>query len=86
MSEKVHIGFVCGRGNGHTQFAGEIDYGCCGGKRVAEIYVTVEELDGLYPEYRGLKSSEDVAEELADIIEKWDLQREKEMWDGYESD
>ena len=86
MSEKVHIGFVCGKGNGHTQFRGGLDYGCCGGKRVADVYVTVEELEDLYPEYRGLKSSADVAEELADIVEEWDRQRESEMWDALDKD
>lgn len=80
-SDKVMMGFVCGKGHGHTQWAGEIDYGACGGKSVADIFISLEEKDDLYPEYRGLKTAEDVAHELREIINAWDNHREGEMWD-----
>lgn len=81
MADKVKIGFVCGKGHGHTQFVGEIDYGACGSKTVAEIFVTVEEREDLYPEYRGLMTAEDVAGELREIVNEHDNWREKRMWD-----
>lgn len=81
MSDKVKVGFVCGKGHGHTQWAGGIDYGVCWGKSVADIFISLEEKDDLYPEYRGLKTAEDVAHELRGIISEWDKRREEEMWD-----
>ena len=75
------IGFVCGKGHGHTQFIGEIDYGACGGKEVAEITVSVTDREDLYPEYRNLKSSADVAKEIQEIIREWDAWREEKMWE-----
>ena len=79
MSER--IGFICGKGHGHTQFKGEIDYGACGSKEVAEITVTVTDREDLYPEYRNLKSSADVAKEIQEIIREWDAWREEKRWE-----
>lgn len=81
MTEKVHIGFVYGKGNGHLQLQGEPDYGCCGGKKTADIYVIVEDLPDLYPSYREIYTAETVADEIAGIVREWSEHREREMWD-----
>ena len=81
MSDKALIGFVCGKGHGHLQLAGEIDYGACRSKAVADVFVVVEEEGGLYPEYRDLMDATEVADELRKIVSTYDKWREEGEWD-----
>jgi len=42
VNERIQIGYVCYKGP-HAAFTGEDDYGVCGSKAYAGIYLTIEE-------------------------------------------
>lgn len=77
MTEKVSIGYICGRGNGHVELAGELDFGVCTGKAVADIYVTVENRPGLHAEDRDLLTTEEVAEYIKEVARECDMLQEQ---------
>lgn len=64
---RAHIGSICYRGSGnggHVALIGNSDYGACGSKYYAEVYVVVE----AKPDWEGeVKSAEDVAEYIAQV-------------------
>lgn len=78
--DPVKVGFVCGKGHGHIQLSGELEYGVCSSKSVADIFVTVVESEDLYPEYRGLMRGADVAEYLKRLVHEHDTWREERVW------
>jgi len=43
MSQKIAIGFVCEKGNGHFEFIGDPDNGGCGSHNVANIYIEIDD-------------------------------------------
>lgn len=63
--KRVHIGSICYRGSGHgghVALVGNSDYGACGSKHYAEIYVEIE----VDPDYQGeVMDVEDVASAIA---------------------
>lgn len=65
MSERIEIGKVCYKGN-HLALHGEEDFGFCGSKYWATLYLTIEED---FPNPRGEEFSiEDAAEQLKRIV------------------
>jgi hypothetical protein len=67
MTEKIHIGSVCEKGN-HLTLRGESDYGACGSHHYAEVYVIVERNvheDG--PRHYGRGHEPDLASIAAEI-------------------
>jgi hypothetical protein len=58
MNNRIKVGYVCGRGN-HVQLVGQDDYGSCGTKQIATIWI---EADG--PEI----SLSDIREAANDLL------------------
>lgn len=63
---RVEIGKVCYKGGGHPAYHGDDDFGACGSKYYATIYVEVEED---YPNPRGEHyTSEDAARDIQLLV------------------
>lgn len=84
MSTPIEIGMICKRGgpSGHLSLRGEDDYGYCEGKAVAKVYLYVEDIPGLIPEYKGFQSSKEVADQISELVrEHYDMIMDREQWD-----
>lgn len=78
---RVEVGFICHRGNGHTQLRGEIDYGACGSKKIGTIYMEFDERDGLNTSEWDLQ---EIADNMADQVKYWSETAERVGWDEEE--
>ncbi len=68
MSERVEIGRICEKGNGHSSFEGESDHGTCGNHYVGTIYVSVEyERDSTREvDYSARNAAQEIADAMRD--------------------
>jgi len=73
MSDRVEIGYVCFKGP-HIALVGEDDYGVCGSKSFARVYVTVE------VEHRNPRGEEFTAEDAAEEIRRRVAEADAHTW------
>lgn len=80
MNEKIKIGFVCAKGSNHIQWIGDSDYGSCRSSEVAEIFLMVQDLEDLYPDFQNLLSVQEVATQLKFIIKEHESFKDDRDW------
>jgi hypothetical protein len=76
---EVEIGYICFKGP-HVAFRGESDYGCCGSKAFAKVYIRVE------VEHRNPRGEEYTAQDVADSLARHIAEAEAHGWCDTDAD
>mgnify|MGYP003522835374 FL=1 len=56
-SQWLKIGSVCGKGNGHFQFIGDDEWGMCGSRYTADVYIVPRKGYGPHPDYEAIRAN-----------------------------